>query len=199
MNFNNPFPATYQSRPYIIPNQNQMSMPPQQYGSYQLPMNQAYYQQNQQTPSSPQLPMQNQSHLNYGMNSSEIIWVTNEQEVENYIPDQNQNVMFMDINQMKLYTKDGSNGLIRDFDLVESQESVQRYQQMKQMENAQFPVIDATVRDASYSGLDMQDIERKMNEKFDILEKHIAELSQNFSGYKNNKQKNRNGGLNNEQ
>ena len=106
--------------------------------------------------------------------------VTSETEVQNYFVGPNQNGMFMDINQMKVYTKDGSNGLIREFDLVESQESVQRYQQMKQIKNAEFPIVDATARDVSdgYSRAEMSEMEKRMDEKFDILQQHIDELSQ---------------------
>lgn len=173
----NPFPTTYQpvqSYPTTIPNY-----------SGQV------YQNVPQVSTAPQIPTVSQIQQQQ-RNSAEIIWVADESEVQNYIVEPNQNAMFMDINRMKMYTKDGSNGLIRDFDLVESQESMRRYQQRKQIENAQFPVIDAEVREVGYSGAEMSNIEQKMNEKFDILERRIAEISQNLNnGYKSNSQKKR--------
>lgn len=117
----------------------------------------------------------------HGVTSTDIIWVNGGQEVENYPIAQGHNGMFMDISEMKMYTKDGSTGLIRDFDLVESQESMQRYHQMKQIENAQFPIVDAyaTEIDPSIQKKEiMDDLEEKMNEKFSNLEQKLNELNQ---------------------
>lgn len=129
-----------------------------------------------------------QSHqIGHGISSTDIIWVNDEEEVEEYPIAPNTNGMFMSINQMKMFTKDGSTGLIRDFDLLESQESIDRVQQMQKIEKAQFPIIDgyATEIDPNAQKEEIiNDLQEKMDEKFQNLEKKLSELSQ-FVGAEN--------------
>ena len=116
----------------------------------------------------------------HGITSTDIIWVNGQQEVENYPIAANCNGMFMDISEMKMYTKDGNTGLIRDFDLIESQDSIQRYQQMKQIENAQFPVVDSYATEVNPNQQKeeiISEVEQKMNEKISALENKLSELT----------------------
>ena len=124
-------------------------------------------------------------------NKIEVLCVTSDADVENYVVIPGQHGMFMNMNEMKVYTKDGTNGLIRDFNLIETEESLKRYQQQKQIENAQFPVVDATAREVGENGL--KEVEERMNEKFDILEKSIAELAQSIRSNNNNNRNNNRG------
>lgn len=120
----------------------------------------------------------------HGITSTDIIWIDGEQEVENYPIAPNCNGMFMDINKMKLYTKDGNTGLIRDFDLNESSESIQRYQQMKQIEHAQFPIVDAYATEVDTVAQKeeiMTEVENKMNERFSALENKLSELTESIN------------------
>lgn len=186
-------------QPMNAPMYNQPMPQPQsmQYGS-----NLSYGMPNQNMQSYQQMPQQNQSYMNqppqiqqnipqsqfqsnvnggigsHGVSTADIVWVTDEQEVIDYPVSGNSNMIFMDMNRMKMYTKEGGTNLIRDFDLCESQESIQRYQQMKQIQNAQFPVIEttATVVDPE----EQRNMEQRFEQRFNVLEQKISHLMQNL-------------------
>lgn len=201
----NAIPVMYQPQNAFMPNnmpnnmQNNMNMN-QQYQQSQ-PMQQGQYSQQpqQQQPVQPQ-PIQQNNQMqnlsiptNQGISSTDIIWIKDEQEVMDYPITAGNHGLFMNIDQMKLYTKDGSTGLIRDFDLCESQESIQRYQQFQQTQNMQFPIVDtsATVVDTGMENQRINELEQKLEEKFNKIEERLDSVVHNLSTTEKNETKTR--------
>lgn len=190
MSYNNNFPVTY--TPVVAnPTNNGVQngyMNGYQYNPYQnnLNTNQPNNMQSAQQ-YIPQIPIQDTASTNTG----DIVWIQDENEVKNFPVAKGQNVMFMNINQMKMYTKDGSNGLIRDFTLTESPESMQRAKQMDQIQNAQFPIVNYSVQsvqtssDQNEASDNSQEIinaiEDKINERFSVFEQKVNDLSKSIN------------------
>ena len=133
---------------------------------------------NKEKPIVPHYQMNNISTpASHGISTTDIIWVNSRDEVENYPIANGANGMFMNMNQLKVYTKDGSTGFIRDFDLVESEESIQKYQQMKQIENVQFPVVETSAKivDSNEQGLEER-LEQRISSLEEKLMHSISEL-----------------------
>lgn len=195
--YNSGFPVTYNPvmpaySAYALPQygnayQGQQVMQPnpaQQQGMNGQQYNQQYSNQyNPNQYSQQQSPIQQFSQQNnQNMNTNDIVWIQDEQEVFNYPVASNACVMFISMNQMKLYTKEGSTGLIRDFELHETPDSIQRYQQLQQTQNMQFPIVDNDTNAIDYeqqSQVILDTLEKKLDEKLVSLEERLSGMMNN--------------------